>query len=37
MDGADSINSAGANEKADKDEVGTAAKNVMVLAATNRP
>lgn len=37
MDGATSNNSAGANEKAESDEVGTALKNVMVLAATNRP
>ena len=37
MDGANSNNSASANEKADKDEAGTTRKNVMVLAATNRP
>ena len=37
MDGATSNNSASANEKQEEQEAGSGAKNVMVLAATNRP
>merc|ERR1719329_20474 len=37
MDGATSNNSASANEKQEEKEAGSGAKNVMVLAATNRP
>jgi len=37
MDGATSNSSAGANEASEKEEKGVALKNVMVLAATNRP
>ena len=37
MDGATSNNSAGANEKQEQIESGSGSKNVMVLAATNRP
>ena len=37
MDGATSNSSAGANERADNEEAGASVKNVMVLAATNRP
>lgn len=37
MDGATSNNSAGANEKQEELEKGSGSKNVMVLAATNRP
>lgn len=37
MDGATSNNSASANEKQEEKEAGQGAKNVMVLAATNRP
>jgi katanin p60 ATPase-containing subunit A1 len=38
MEGASTFSSAAANEKQDKQEGGgTGAKNIMVLAATNRP
>jgi katanin p60 ATPase-containing subunit A1 len=37
MDGATSNSSASANDAADSSEAGTALRNVMVLAATNRP
>jgi len=37
MDGATSNSSAAANERADNEESGASVKNVMVLAATNRP
>ena len=37
MDGANSTSSAGANEAAEKQEKGSGSKNIMVLAATNRP
>lgn len=37
MDGATSNNSAAANEKQEEQDQGSGAKNVMVLAATNRP
>lgn len=37
MDGANSTSSAGANEKQEEKEAGSGSKNIMVLAATNRP
>jgi len=38
MEGASTFSSAASNEKQDKQEGGgTGAKNIMVLAATNRP
>jgi katanin p60 ATPase-containing subunit A1 len=37
MDGANSASSAGANEKQEQLEAGSGSKNIMVLAATNRP
>lgn len=37
MDGANSTSSAGANEAAEQEEKGSGSKNIMVLAATNRP
>jgi len=37
MDGANSTSSAAANEAAEQDEKGSGSKNIMVLAATNRP
>lgn len=37
MDGANSNSSAGANEKQEANEKGSGSKNIMVLAATNRP
>ena len=37
MDGANSVSSASANEKQEENEKGSGSKNIMVLAATNRP
>lgn len=37
MDGANTASSAGANEAQENEEKGSGSKNIMVLAATNRP
>lgn len=37
MDGANTASSAGANEAQENEEKGSSSKNIMVLAATNRP
>ena len=37
MDGANTASSAGANDKLEQNDAGSGSKNIMVLAATNRP